>query len=108
MKEIDRTFQERDFFKKHENQRDLKLVLVAISNRFEEVGYVQGLHSIVATLLMILDAKKSFQMIKCLFVRFELKELMTNNFPLLKLLNFQTQLILKKYNKAVYSHLVNN
>ena len=59
----------------------LERVLLGISNYMPEIGYVQGMNFIAASLLLILcDEEDTFYMMIQLFTRYRLKDLYQKSF----------------------------
>ena len=56
--DLKRTFPNEEYFKKPENKKKLKNVLIAYSRRNSKIGYCQGFNFIVARLLKLFDKEE--------------------------------------------------
>ena len=67
-------------------------ILNAVANQMPDLGYVQGMNFIAASLLLILcNEEDTFYMMIQLLKKYKLKDMYLNNFNQLKLLCFQLE-----------------
>lgn len=83
--DIERTLRDHISFKARFSDHQISLfkVLVAYSNLDVEVGYCQGMSTIVAFLLLYYEEEAAFKMLKALMAMYSLRNLFKQGFPLL-------------------------
>lgn len=83
-------------------------VLVASSNSLPNIGYVQGLNSIVSILLSQgLTEQQSYWMLLYLLKKCKINDLLSEGFPKVQILNYQLEIYMRNYLPDVIDYLVN-
>ena len=86
------------FYNQDKAQAMLVRILNAVANHIPDLGYVQGMNFIAASLLLILcNEEDTFYMMIQLLKKYKLKDMYLNNFNQLKLLCFQLESFVQAY-----------
>lgn len=83
-------------------------VLIAISNSELDVGYVQGLNSVVGTLLLYLKEEDAYWMTIYFLRKKKLNQLFSPPFLKNALWNYQLDILVQNYLPDVHEHIVLN
>ena len=81
-------------------------VLIAISNTEPEVGYIQGLNSVVGTLLLHLKEEDTYWMMLYLLRSRGLSKVFTPPFSKTDIWNYQLEILMQNYLPDIFDHLV--
>ena len=81
-------------------------VLIAISNTETEVGYIQGMNSVIGTLLLHLKEEDAYWMAVYLLRKRELSRVFTPPFVKTDIWNYQLEIIMQNILPDIYDHLV--
>jgi len=81
-------------------------VLVALSNTVKDVGYIQGLNSIVGVALTCLKEEEAFWMLLYMMEKLNVKDILNESFTRINILNYQLQTFLDAYLPELSSYLV--
>jgi len=96
-KDLNRSNQNKEFFENKNSLNSLYNILKALAIEDPELGYCQGMNILAANFLMISDGNEfeTFNMLRFIFKRLELREFFLNGFPKLIMYIF----ILKEFIK---------
>lgn len=84
-------------------------ILLGIANKYSKIGYVQGMNFIAGLLLLKTnDPFLSFLLFDNLLGKLSMDKLFITNFPLLNILNFQTEIFLQNLLPDIYYYLKRN
>ena len=83
-------------------------VLIALSNTETEVGYIQGLNSIIGTILLHLKEEDAYWMALYLIRKKELAKVFTPPFSKTDIWNYQLEILMQNYLPDIFDHLVSN
>jgi len=81
-------------------------VLVAVSNSIKDVGYIQGLNSIVGVFLFYLKEEQSFWATLFMMEKLKVKDLLKEDFQTIYVLNYQFEVFFENYLPKLNDHLV--
>ena len=81
-------------------------VLVAISNSETDVGYIQGLNTIVGTFLLFLKEEDAYWMAIYFLRKKKISHLLCPPFATSDLWNYQLDIFMQNYLPEVHQHLV--
>jgi len=106
LKDIDRTLPDSDLFSTDEGKNRLFKVLVALSNTYKEMSYVQGMNSLAGITLFYLREEESYPLMIHLLETIGVKKIFYPNFEGLSVLNYQLESYLNHYLPEISHFLV--
>ncbi|KAL4499931.1 hypothetical protein ABPG72_015280 [Tetrahymena utriculariae] len=103
--DVERTFQDQEFFKSTRNKICLNQILKAISSSNQQLGYIQGINYIAAILLSIMPPEETYWVTKQILEKYNLASLFLDQFQYLELFTFQASCFFKNFIPDLFNHM---
>ncbi|KAL4472565.1 hypothetical protein ABPG74_018514 [Tetrahymena malaccensis] len=103
--DVERTFQDQEFFKSARNKSCLNQILKALSSSNQELGYIQGINYIAAILLSIMPPEETYWVTKQILEKYNLASLFLDQFQNLELFTFQASCFFKNFIPDLFNHM---
>ncbi|EAR97739.2 rab-GTPase-TBC domain protein (macronuclear) [Tetrahymena thermophila SB210] len=103
--DVERTFQDQEFFKSVRNKICLNQILKAISSSNSQLGYIQGINYIAAILLSIMPPEETYWVTKQILEKYNLASLFLDQFQNLELFTFQASCFFKNFIPDLFNHM---
>ncbi|KAM3140551.1 hypothetical protein pb186bvf_007363 [Paramecium bursaria] len=108
-KDIERSLQEYKYFRDYQNRQKLYRMLIALSKKLPNLGYIQGLNQIAGYFLLSgLSEQQGFWMMCYIMKKLKIQALYANSFEELKFLNFSINVFIENMLPDLYNLLSNS